>query len=356
MRKTRKRALIGAGLGLGLAANTYLYLKRSKLRSLDRQVVLITGGSRGLGLALAHEFAHQGARVIICARNLEALTLAETQLKVAGADVLAIQCDVSDQEQVEQLIKQSITQCGAIDILVNNAGIITVGPQQAMALEDYENCMNTMFWGTVYTTLAVLPHMRRLQSGQIVNIASIGGRVSVPHLLPYSCAKFAALGFSEGLHAELAQEGIKVTSVIPGLMRTGSHRNALFKGQREQEYALFGLMATSPLTAISAARAARQIVRATRRGATELTITPQAQLMSSLHGLLPGTTTALFGLTTRFLPTADESTQKQEALPGYKSNSALAEQLTRWGQEAVRIYNQLAPQESEELRASESRL
>lgn len=173
MQIIRKRVLLGAGLSLGLAANTYLYLRRRKLRSLAHQTALITGGSRGLGLALAHEFAHQGARVIICARNLEVLTLAETQLKVAGADVLAIQCDVSDREQVKRMIERCIAEVGSIDILINNAGIITVGPQQAMTLEDYENCVNTMFWGTVYTTLAVLPHMRRLQHGQIVVSESI---------------------------------------------------------------------------------------------------------------------------------------------------------------------------------------
>ena len=354
MSDTQKRALLGAGLGVGVVAATataYRYLKQRTARSLERRVVLITGGSRGLGLALAHEFARQGARLIICGRNLEALTLAETQLKVAGADVLAIQCDVSDQGQVERMIEQAIAHYGSIHMLINNAGVITVGPQATMALEDYVNCMQTMFWGTVYTTLAVLPYMRRAKDGQIVNITSIGGRVSVPHLLPYSCAKFAALGFSEGLHAELAPEGITVTSVIPGLMRTGSHRNALFKGQREKEYALFVFMATSPLTAISTDRAARRIVRAACQGATEVIVGPQAQLMSRVHGLLPGNVTTLFGLTARFLPSADASEQEREALPGYKSNSELAEQQTRWDKGAVRTYNQLAPQESEEIRS-----
>src|SRR5438045_5157957 len=87
----------------------------------------------------------------------------------------------------------------------------------------------------------------------IVNITSIGGQVSVPHLLPYSCAKFAVLGFSEGLHAELVKEGIKVISIVPGLMRTGSHINAFMKGKRPMEYTWFGLMATLPITSISAA-------------------------------------------------------------------------------------------------------
>src|SRR5581483_2287070 len=157
-------------------------------------------------------FASHGARLIICGRRVDSLELAEQKLTAAGADVLALSCDVSKQDQVEYLVERAIDHFGRVDVLVNNAGIITVGPQQTMMLQDYKACMDIMFWGTVYTTLAILPHMQERKSGHIVNITSIGGKVSIPHLLPYSCAKFAALGFSEGLHAELVKSGIKVTT------------------------------------------------------------------------------------------------------------------------------------------------
>ena len=336
--RARPFILLGTSLGLGFALSALgRWLKRE---TLQEQVVLITGSSRGLGLALAEAFARQGARIILCARRAEPLELARQRLAAQGADVLALPCDVRDREQVQHLIEQGIAHFGHIDILVNNAGIITVGPARTMTLSDYQASMDTMFWGTVYPTLAVLPSMRAQGRGKIVNVTSIGGRVSVPHLLPYSCAKFAAVGFSEGLHAELAREGIKVTTVIPGLMRTGSHLHAEMKGQRQREYTLFGLLATLPLTATRATHAARRIVNATRRGAAEIVITPQAQLVIWLHGLFPAFTARLFSLTDRVLSQADE--RAREGQSGRESRSSLGAWLTQWGEPAAHTYNQYA--------------
>lgn len=338
--RIRPLALLGAGLGLGGALGAFMRWRRRE--SLQGQVVLITGGSRGLGLALAKAFAGQGARIVLCARQPEPLELARQHLADRGAEVLALPCDVRNREQVQHLIEQAIAHFGRIDILVNNAGIISVGPVRTMTLQDYEASMDTMFWGMVYTTLAVLPSMRAQGRGKIVNITSIGGKVSVPHLLPYSCAKFAAVGFSEGLHAELAKEGIKVTTVVPGLMRTGSHLHAEVKGQRRREYTLFGLLATLPLTATRAAHAANRIVSATRRGATEIIITPQARLMSRLHGLFPATTVRLFSLADRLLPGTDQV--GGEGRSGQESRSRLGAWLTRLGEPAAHAYNQYAGQ------------
>jgi len=332
-----KGLLLGLGIGLGVAA-TKAFFTRQNAFSLRGRVVLITGSSRGLGFALAEECAMQGARVIICARQPEPLEYARRKLAARGADVLALPCDIQDRKQVQRLVEQSLAHFGNIDVLMNNAGIILVGPAPEMTVADYEACMNTMFWGTLLTTLAVLPAMRARQAGRIVNVTSIGGRVSVPHLLPYNCAKFAAVGFSEGLHAEMAREGIKVTTVVPGLMRTGSHLNALMKGKRQQEYTLFSLLATSPLTATSAARAARRIVRATNKGATECIITPQAQLLSRFHGLFPGLTTKILSLVNRTLPTSTED--REQASAGKESRSKLSTWLARPGEKAAHIYNQ----------------
>ncbi len=331
-------AVLGAGLGLGLALRTFWRWRNTE--SLEGRVVLITGSSRGLGFALAEEFATQGARLIICARQEEPLEQARQKLVAKGTKVLAVRCDIQDGAQIKQLIDQGVAHFGRIDILVNNAGILTVGPARAMTIHDYETSMDTMFWGMVRATLAVLPYMRAQGRGKIVNITSIGGRVSVPHLLPYSSAKFAALGFSEGLRAELAREHISVTTVVPGLMRTGSHLNATMKGQHRTEYALFGFLATFPLTATRAAHAARRIVSATRSGATELVITPQAQLLSLFHGIFPALTTDIMSLTTRFLPQADRETD--ESWTGRESQSPLGTWLTQPGESAAHAYNQYA--------------
>src|SRR5437764_6019203 len=293
-------ALVAAALGLGVAGNRFL----QRLRAIDLtgKVVLITGGSRGLGLALAEEFTHQGARLVLCARNESELERARRKIVAMGAEVLTIPCDITDREQVQRTVDQAATRFGQIDVLVNNAGIITMGPLQAQTLKDFEESMAVMFWGSIYPTLAVLPTMVERQSGHIVNITSIGGKVSVPHLLPYSCAKFAQVGFSEGLHAELAKEGIHVLTVVPGLMRTGSPPNAFFKGQHRIEYALFNLLDTLPFTSISARKAAKQIVHATKRGDAEIILSIQAQLAVRFHGLFPGVTADVLGLVNRLLP------------------------------------------------------
>ncbi|HET7872011.1 MAG TPA: SDR family oxidoreductase, partial [Terriglobales bacterium] len=168
------------------------------------RTVLITGGSRGLGLAMAEEFARHGAKIMLCARDEGELMRARQQVEMrGGAEVGAVTCDVSKPQQVQHMIEAARRQFGRIDILVNNAGIISVGPLTTQTVEDFQEAMDVMFWGTVHPTLAVLPEMLERQQGSIVNITSIGGKVSVPHLVPYSCAKFAAVGFSEGLHAEL---------------------------------------------------------------------------------------------------------------------------------------------------------
>jgi NAD(P)-dependent dehydrogenase (short-subunit alcohol dehydrogenase family) len=140
-------------------------------------------------------------------------------------------CDVREQADVDRAIASAADRFGAVDVLVNNAGIIQVGPMAHMTLADYEDAMRTHFWGPLFAVRAALPHMRRQGGGRIVNISSIGGRLAVPHMLPYSASKFALAGLSDGLRAELAHQKIAVTTVIPGLMRTGSPVNALFKGR-----------------------------------------------------------------------------------------------------------------------------
>jgi NAD(P)-dependent dehydrogenase (short-subunit alcohol dehydrogenase family) len=288
---------------MGLAAR--VAPPRKAEADLRGAVALVTGGSRGLGLALSRELAQQGCRLAICARDESELEAAriDLQLQEFGAEVLAIPCDVSDQAQVAAMVEGVTQHYGRIDILINNAGIIVVAPVETLTRADFERVMDINFWGVLNPTLEVLPGMRTRGAGRIVNITSIGGKISVPHLLPYSCAKFAAVGLSEGLRAELADTGISVTTVVPGLMRTGSHLNAEFGGEQEAEYRWFALGASAPYpVAVGADRAARLIVRAAKRGQAECTYPLSAVVAARLSGLLPGVTTNALALVNRFLP------------------------------------------------------
>jgi len=343
-----KKFLIGAAVvtvggvvlgaaAAGLAASAFLRSRRSF--SLSGKVVFITGGSRGLGLAMAEEFARRGAKVAICARDSDELVRARQCIeRETGVTVMTFVCDVSDRAQVESTVQDVQNHFGTIDVLVNNVGIIAVGPIENQTLEDFEEAMKVNFWSQVYATLAVLPEMRRHPEARIVNITSIGGKVSVPHLLPYSCSKFAAVALSEGLRAELGNTGIKVVTVVPGLMRTGSHINAEFKGKHSQEFTWFSLSGTNPMTSISVSRAAKQIADATASGRSELIISWQAELLARFHGIAPELTTEILGLVSRTLPSAGESDEKRK---GKDSENAVTKSaLTALGQMAARRYNQ----------------
>jgi NAD(P)-dependent dehydrogenase (short-subunit alcohol dehydrogenase family) len=288
---------------MGLAAR--VAPARKPEADLRGEVALVTGGSRGLGLALSRELAQQGCRLVICARDESELEAARIDLEQLGAEVLAIPCDVSDQTQVAAMVETVTRQYGRIDVLVNNAGIIVVAPVETLTRADFERVMAVNFWGVLNPTLAVLPGMRARGSGRIVNITSIGGKFPMPHLLPYTCAKFAAVGLSQGLRAELADAGISVTTVVPGLMRTGSYLRAEFGGEQEAEYRWFALNSSAPYPiAIGADRAARLIVSAARRGQAECSYPVSAIVAARLSGLLPGVTSNVLTLVDQLLPHA----------------------------------------------------
>jgi len=328
-------SISAAAAGAGVVA----YILTRPKADLRGQTVLITGGSRGLGLALAREFAGEGCRLMLCARDTTELNRAAANLAAEGAEVRTAACDVADRTGVAQLVAETIAHYGRLDILVNNAGVIQVGPVSAMTLEDFEDAMDTMFWGMVHTTMAALPHLG--QGSRIVNITSIGGKVAVPHLLPYSCAKFAAVAFSEGMRAELRERDIQVTTIAPGLMRTGSHMNAQFKGDAGREAALFSLAASLPLVSMDAGRAARQIVTAVRRGRAERTLTPQASLAARFHGMFPGATAEILGLVNRLLPHSSDRATSTRGRDTTALRNPLISALTVLGRTAARRYLQV---------------
>lgn len=297
-----RRLLTGAACGAVAGCAARMALRSRRRLPFDRAVVLITGGSRGLGLLVARRFGQEGARVALCARDSDELERAQADLQRRGVEVITSVCDVSNPDQVDRCVAHVEQQWGPVDVLVNNAGVIQVGPFEEMTIADFEQAMGVHFWGPLYASLAVLPEMRRRQRGRIVNISSFGGQISVPHMLPYCASKFALVGLSEGLRTALLKDGIYVTTVCPGPMRTGSPVNALFKGRHDEEYVWFTVTDSVPLASIGGDRAARRIVDGCRYGDAEVTLTIPARIGSTIHGVAPGLITDGLALVDRWLP------------------------------------------------------
>ena len=229
MNRLEKLALVAAAAMAGTYAATAA-VRRSRHFDLRGKVALVTGGSRGLGLEIARQLAAAGARVAVCARDEAELRDAADDIRGRGGEVFAMTADVTSDADVASLIEAVRSELGPIDILVNNAAVIQVGPGSQMTREDYDLALETMVRGPLRTILAVAPEMRRRRGGRIVNIASIGGLMPVPHLAPYCTAKHALVGLGTSLRGDLAKDGVYLTTVCPGLVRTGSPPHALFKG------------------------------------------------------------------------------------------------------------------------------
>jgi len=302
-----QKVLIGLAAGAVALLAGRRVLRNRRAIDFTGRVVVITGGSRGLGLVLARQLAAEGARLCLLARDERELARARDQIvEQLGAgvatDIMTVRCDVRRRADVRAAIDLILERWTAIDVLINNAGVIQVGPLEHMTTEDFENAMATHFWGPLHLMFESVPGMRRRGFGRIVNISSIGGRLAIPHLGPYSASKFALIGLSDGVRTELDQYGIRVTTVSPGLMRTGSPRNADFKGNHEAEFAWFAIADSVPGLTVSAETAAREIIDACRHGDPELTISLPAKLARMISVAVPSAIGRAMLVANRVLP------------------------------------------------------
>lgn len=304
-------------------------------------VALVSGGSRGLGLLIARDLMRRGYRVAICARTASDLERAVDDLNQDGV-ARAYVCDVSDADAVVQLIADVEADLGPIEALFNVAGIIQVAPAEAVTLDHFRNAIDTMVLGPIHLTWAVLPGMRERGRGAIGTVASLGGLVSPPHMLPYATAKFGAVGFSDGLAAALAGTGVTATTIAPGLMRTGSHERALFAGDARKEFAWFGPAASLPILSMDADRAARIIVRGVLAGRPMVLVGVLPKLAVRVRGLFPGLTTRAMGLLNRLLPRGEggQSQTVEGRVVRRRLDSPVVEFFTTLGREAAERNNQ----------------
>jgi NAD(P)-dependent dehydrogenase (short-subunit alcohol dehydrogenase family) len=341
MTKTQETMLAASALTVGAALLTR-GLRAARAIDFTGCSTIITGGSRGLGLLVARELGRQGARITIAARDQAELDRARDDLAERGVEVATVVCDVGNRDEAQKLVDDVVARTGRVDVLINNAGVIQVGPLEHMERADFEQAMAVHFWGPLQTMTAALPVMRRQRAGRIVNVSSIGGKIGVPHLTPYCASKFALTGLSESIRAEVAKDGIFVTTVCPGLMRTGSPFNAWFKGRYREEFAWFAISDSIPVATIDAARAAAQIVDACRHGDAELVISWPAKLAVIANAVLPQSVALGMDLANRMLlpqPTGEDGNRSHS---GWQS-------LSDWAPSKLTTLTERAAKENNEL-------
>lgn len=310
-----------------LAIGTYL-VGKSIMRTfnkfpLSNKVVLITGGARGLGIILARQMAEEEAKIVICGRTEESLHAASEDLNPIIKNHIAIQCDITDKQQIKQMIRRITNELGTIDILINNAEIVQVGSMELMNEADYSSALDVHFWGPLHIMNEVLPAMKRKDFGRIVNIVSTGGMISFPHLLPYNVSQLALSGLSKGISGELNNFNIKVTTVYPGLMRTGSPVNVYVKDRHEKEYDCFKISDSSPFISKNAERAASKIIDAMKNGDKSLTLTLPAKFVNTAQAIAPEFMLSVFNLVNQLIPAKPDTMETGETNKGYESESKI---------------------------------
>ncbi len=253
---------------------------------LTEKVVLITGASSGIGALAARKVSERGGVPILAARSENKLR--EAAKAVPGKHGIRL-LDVGSAESVEQVVSGIIDEYGRIDILVNNAGYGLFETAEEMALADYEGIMNVNYMGVVRCTKAVLPHMRRTGSGQILTVASMAGKFATAKSAGYAASKHAVLGFMNSLRQELRGSGIAVSAVNPGPIDTPFFETADPDGTYVQSVGRFLLPPE---------KVAREMVRAMENRRDEIDLPRYLGLAIRLYGLMPRTADRLAG---RFL-------------------------------------------------------
>lgn len=319
------KTLTALAFGIGAAWTWRAILRNKRAYDLNGKTVLITGGSRGLGLILARQLADAGAKLSICARSESELAKAKTDLEARGAQVLTTVCDVADKAQIENVVEKTVTHFGGIDVLFCVAGVFIAGPIESMTDDDFEYSMKVNFWGAYHATMAALPYLKKnATGGRVVHMSSVGGRIATPHLIPYNASKFALSGFSQGMRVELEKDGVLVTTVFPWIMRVGSLRNAQFKGRHRAEYAVGSIMNANPLLSDDPERAAAAMIAAMKRGDSQATLwLTKATVL--LDTILPELSKDAMCIANRLMPNIDgEDSVGTQSRRGYESESSLA--------------------------------
>ncbi len=249
---------------------------------MKNKVVVITGGSSGIGKALAFEFGRHGAKIVVTGRQIERLDETRTELEAAGITCLALHADVSQEEEVKKMVEEVIHKFNRIDVLINNAGISMRALIEDVEIEVIKKVMDTNFYGAVYTTKYCIPHIVETK-GSVVGISSIAGYRGLPARVGYSTSKFALQGFLEVLRTEMLYKGVHVLIACPWFTTSNIRKTALAADGHVQ-----GESPRKEEKMMSAEECARRIYKGTIKRRKVLILTLQGKLLVFLNNLVPG--------------------------------------------------------------------
>lgn len=249
----------------------------------EEQVVFLTGASSGIGAALAREFHQQGAYVSLVARREERLRELKQEIEAKGGHAEICVCDVTSRESLDEAVKKTVARFGKIDVAVANAGFGVTGMFERLATDDFRRQFATNVFGVIDTIYAVLPFLKASR-GRLAIVSSLMGRIGLPTGAPYGASKFAVCGLAECLYYELAECGVSVTCIVPGLVesdiRRTDNRGVVHEDMPDPAPAWL---------VMPAGRAAKIIVRGIKKRRAEVIVTQHAKLMIFLSRHFPRT-------------------------------------------------------------------